>query len=148
LRRSRSRLLYGLQRVPDDRLNWSPGEQARSPLALADYFAGFLQVIAAVTREREWPDRSGLPPPPPSATREEARARLDAGFRALEEAVAAVPAAELDAPTPAPWGAPIAVREWLMWGTAVMGYCQGQMNYCQLAYGDADPNIPPGWGSE
>jgi len=31
---SRSRFVYGLDRVPDDRLNWSPGGEARTPLAL------------------------------------------------------------------------------------------------------------------
>jgi hypothetical protein len=28
---------------------------------------------------------------------------------------------------------------------SVMGYLQGQLNYCQMAYGDEDPNIPPSW---
>jgi hypothetical protein len=30
----------------------------------------------------------------------------------------------------------------------VTGYWQGQLNYIQTAYGDMDPNMPPGWGHE
>ncbi len=144
---ARNRYLYGLSKVPDDRLNWSPGGAARSPLGLAGYYAGFLTVVAAMLRTGEWPGRPETPPPPP-ATREEAVAALEAGFAALREALSALTEADFERTLPAPWGAHIPMSQWLLLGETVLGYAQGQLNYAQMAYGDTDPNIPPDWGRE
>ena len=48
----RSRFLYGLERTPDDRLNWSPGGAARSPLQQADRAAQFLTFVSYWLKNR------------------------------------------------------------------------------------------------
>ena len=97
------RFLYGLDQTPDDRLEWSPGEANKPPLAVAGSLAGFLTFLAQMLTHREMPSREGGPPPPP-ANREAARQALEAGFSAVREAMEGLQEQDLAATLPVPWG--------------------------------------------
>jgi len=142
----RSRYLFGLDRVPDDRLNYSPGGDARSPLALADYHANFFRMVNYLITRRAFPTER--PEIVPSASREEAKAKVDAAYGALIATVKELSEDDLRKTLPAPWGGELTVEEFLTAGVFVAGYTQGQLNYVQMCYGDTDANIPPGWGTE
>ena len=144
---SHNRFTYGLEQVPEDRLNWSPGGSAKTPLQLAGSVAGFLTFVAAMVADGRMPERSGDPPAAPE-TRPEARRRLDAAFANLQQAVANQTDESLARTVTAPWRAEIPVRDFLWMVASVVGYWQGQLNYLQLAYGDTNANIPPDWGQE
>jgi hypothetical protein len=145
LRMTQSRFLYGLERTPDDRLGWSPGETASTPLQIAGKLAAFVGFFTHMLRERSMPERPATPPPPPGS-REEAKAAVEAAYGRLRTAIEALSAADLDHPLPTPWGATVPLVEMLWWLNGVIGYWQGQLNYLQTAYGDTDPNMPPDWG--
>jgi DinB family protein len=144
IERSRSRFLYGLDRVPEDRLEWSPGGAAKNPLQLAGKTAAFVQFVAQLLQTRAMPDRSGGLPPAPTS-REEARAAVDAGFRRLTGVISGLSESDLELPVPMPWKESPPLGEVLYFLPTILGYFQGQLNYLQLAYGDEDPNIPPDW---
>jgi hypothetical protein len=143
---SRSRFLYGLDRTPDDRLNWSPGGEAKTPLQLAGKTAAFLGFISHVLQNRAMPENRGSQPPPPTG-REEAKATLQSAFDQLAAAVESLKEGDLQQSVPMPWGE-TSIAEMLWSVNTVIGYHQGQLNYLQLAYGDTDPNIPPEWGHQ
>jgi hypothetical protein len=146
LEMSRQRFLHGLDRVPDDRLTWSPGESSHTPLQLAGRLASFLD-----HRTRMLTSAPGAPvarsTPAVPSSREEARSRVGEAFSGLTSAVEALSEGDLDRPVTAPWGAEVSAGVMLLTVLNVVGYFQGQLNYCQLAYGDTDPNIPPAWRS-
>jgi hypothetical protein len=139
----RSRFVFGLDRTPDDRLNWSPGGAASTPLQLGAKLAGFLETIGYMLKHRQWPDRDATPPPAPT-TREEAKRRVDSACGRLGSFIGELTTADLEGPVPAPWGQATA-GEMLGWVNGVILYHQGQLNYVQLCYGDLDPNMPPDW---
>jgi DinB family protein len=143
----RQRFLYGLERVPEERLRWSPRDAAKTPLELAGRCAGFLDVNAYLLQNRSMPEASGGLPPPP-ASLDAARAALGSSFARLEETIERLTEADLGQPVPAPWGETVPVLRWLWFIPSVIGYFQGQLNYVQLAYGDEEPNIPPEWGRQ
>jgi hypothetical protein len=142
----RNRFLYGLERVPDDRLNWSPGGAASTPLQLAGKTAVFLSFVSHVLQTRTPPNFDAPRPEPPN-TREEANAVVNAAFTQLRKVVSEFTEGDLRQTAPAPWGdTPIGAL--LLWISGLILYHQGQLNYLQLTYGDEDPNIPPNWGRE
>jgi hypothetical protein len=141
-----SRFIYGLSRVPDDRLNWSPGGAAKTPLQLAGKTAAFIGFFTTLLETRQRPAVEGGWPPPPQS-REEATAKLEEAFGGVRRAIAGLSEADLAQIVPTPMGeAPI--REVIAWLGGVIAYHQGQLNYLQMAYGDEDPNMPPNWGKE
>jgi hypothetical protein len=142
LEMGKARFLYGLDRVPDDKLSWSPGGAAKSPLHLALKTAGFLRFTAQICRG-VMPERGG--PPEGEPTREQARAAVEAAYGDLIAAARELKPEELGKLVPTPFGVewPLSRLVWL--APIVVGYHQGQLNYAQMAYGDEDPNIPPGW---
>lgn len=143
LERARTRFLFGLNKTPEDRLEWSAGGSATSPLQIAGKLLNFLRFLAPFFREQAMP-----PPPPdgtPPATREEAAAAIDQAFRELSEAIAGLSEDDLSAEPQVAWMAPMSLRAWLMLSFQGLGYYQGQLNYIQLAGGDVDPNLPPEW---
>lgn len=142
---SRNRYVHGLDCVPDDRLTWSPGGEARSPLGLADYTVGFLGFVTHLITHKAFPE--SRPQVTPSETREEAKERLNGVFTGLISAVQGLTEEDMDATIPVPWGES-RLGDFLAMTAFVSGYAQGQMNYCQLAYGDKGANIPSGWGKE
>lgn len=142
---SGARYLYGLDRTPDDRLNWKPTEQARSPLELAGHAISFTRFLSHYIQHRTFPERPETPPPPPS-TRDEAKAALAAGFAGVRDTVSRLTEKDLAGEIQAPWGKMVPVEVMVVWLPMVLGYLQGQLNYVQVAYGDMDPNMPPDWG--
>lgn len=136
------RFLYGLDKTPDERLNWSPGEADKTPLQVAGSLAGFLTFIAHTLAHRETPQWEGGAP----ATRNSAKEAIDRACAALRRAVEGLEPADLAAKPPAPWSEDT-VEEilWVIHGTIL--YHQGQLNYIQLCYGDRDVNIPPAEGA-
>jgi hypothetical protein len=143
---ARSRFLYGLDQTPDDRLNWSPGGDAPSPLQLAGKLTGFLDFMVYMLENASFPER-GEPGAPP-ATRAEAKQAVDARFTRLIDQLKGFTESDLQKQVPAPWRAMVPLDTMLPWVSAVIAYHQGQFNLIQLAYGDKDPNVPPEWGSE
>jgi hypothetical protein len=143
---SRSRFLFGLEQTPNERLGWKPGEAA-TPLELAGRLARMMQNIAHLIENHAFPERPATPPPPPP-DRESARAAVTAAFERLQSVISQLKEADLQSQAPAPWGAMVPLSDWLWWIGSALGYMQGQLNYLQTAYGDMDPNIPPGWGQE
>src|SRR4051812_6956497 len=94
---NRERFLYGLDRVPEDRLAWSPGGSSRSPLELAGRLAAFLEHRSRILEsEPGVPVARSLAPAPES--REEARRRVAEGFSRLTATVEALPGADLERP--------------------------------------------------
>src|SRR5687768_7311323 len=87
LERARDRFTYGLEKVPDDRLEWTPGGSTKNSLALAGRLVGFLSFMAAALKTGTMPERpaGGFPPPP--ETREAARAAVEAAYNSLIEGV-------------------------------------------------------------
>jgi len=143
---SRSRFLYGIDCVPEERLDWSPGGEAPTPLQLAGKTARFLAFVTHVITHRAMPERSGITPDPPT-TREAAKMLVEERFGALRHTLLGVTGTDLAATVPVPWGE--ATIEYVIANIpAIVGYHQGQMNLIQLCYGDKDPNVPPNWGQE
>lgn len=143
----RNRFLYGLDVTPDDRLTWSPGGSAYTPLQLAGRLAGFLGFITHLVQAGEMPENRGEQPPAP-VSREEVKERLGAAFERLAGVAQSLSAEELARPVPTPWGEPIPASAMLKGANQVVSYFQGQLNYAQLIYGDTNANIPPNWGKE
>lgn len=138
------RFQYGLQCVPDDRLNWSPGGAARTPLQLADRLTTFLGFFVTMIRDKRRPDPTAQAGAAGSATREEAAAALGRAFSEVRDLVAGLSQDDLAQITQSPFG-PRPVGEVVMALPGIIAYSQGQLNYCQMAYGDTDANIPPSW---
>ena len=141
------RFLYGLDRTPDDRLNWSPGGEAKTPLAVAGRLTGFLGFFSHLLETGAMPERPSGPPPSPE-TREAAKAAVEAAYRRLVTLIEGMREGDLARPLPTPWGTTVPAQEMLGWINGVTAYWQGQLNYIQTIYGDMDPNMPPGWGQE
>lgn len=144
---SRRRFLYGLEAVPEERLNWSPFEGGRTVLQFADYVAGFLGLATLLIKLGAMPQERPTPPPP-SISREEAAARLTQTYDALQSTIRDLDESSLTKTMIPPWRTEMTVAEMLWFLSSALGYFQGQLNLYQLSYGDASPNIPPGWGSE
>jgi hypothetical protein len=142
---ARSRFLYGLDRTPDDRLTWNPGEAALTPLALAGKTARFVGVMTHYFQHHTMPERPASPPPPPQS-RDEAKDLLDGSFGRLLEALDRLTEGDLQQTVTMPWQQTMALGDVLWLIPGIIAYHQGQLNYLQLAYGDKDPNIPPDWG--
>jgi hypothetical protein len=140
-----SRFLYGLDRTPDDRLGWSPGGEAKTPLDVAGRLAGFLGFFNHLLQNHTMPERPAGPLPSPGS-REEAKAAIEGAFERLRAILENMTETDLSRPLPTPWGTSIPALEMLGWINGVTGYWQGQLNYIQTIYGDVDPNTPPGWG--
>jgi DinB family protein len=150
----RNRFLYGLDQVPDDRLHWSPGGEAPSPLQLAEKTAVFLQAFAHVLQHGTWPQGLSFSSGPP-ADREAAKAALEGAFASLRQVIVNLSEADLAAPITLEWGrAPdgvvleLPLREMVAATPSVIGYHQGQLNLLQVIWGDTRANIPPNWGKE
>src|SRR5947208_3063945 len=61
LEMARDRFVHGLDKVPDDRLEWTPGGASRNALALAGREAGFVGSVAQALRARAMPARPRSP---------------------------------------------------------------------------------------
>ena len=144
---SEQRFLYGLDRTPDDRLRWSPGGEAKTPLDVAGRVAGFLGFFSHLLETHTMPERPSAPAPSPGS-RDEAKAAVSAAYRRLRTLIEGMSEADLAQALPTPWGTMVPAREMLGWIHGVTSYWQGQLNYIQTIYGDMDPNMPPGWGQE
>jgi hypothetical protein len=143
-----SRFLYGLDRTPDDRLAWSPGGAAKSPVELAAKLSDFLDFSSHLIKYRAVPDESRLEKHGPPTDREGAKAVVKEGFDKVRSVIQDLTESDLGLPVTTPWGQVIPQGALLWWINSIVLYYQGQLNYCQLAYGDEDPNIPPDWGQE
>ena len=146
-RLAQERFIYGVSKVPDDKLTWSPSETAKSPLQIAGSLAGFLSFVTMVITNKALPPMDGERPPLPDS-REAVNAALEAGFQGLRAAIDGIAEEDLGIGIPAPWmpGVPLNLISWVGMGLGVCSYFQGQLNYSQTIYGDMDPNIPDSWG--
>ena len=144
LEMARTRFLYGLDKTPDDKLEWSPGGSAKNALQLAGKLAGFLTFFDHILQHQTWPERPATPPPAPS-DRDAAKNAVHAAFSKVQATIAGLTEEGLAKQAAAPWGAQLTLAEWVTAVGGVVAYHQGQLNYLQLAYGDEDPNIPPEW---
>ena len=144
LEMGRQRFLHGLDCVPDDRLTHSPGGNAHTPLALAGRLAGFIDHRARVLASAPGEQVSRSTPVVPE-TRNDAETLVNLAFISLTSALEGLSDADLERTITMPWGAEMSLGAMLLTSVNVIGYFQGQLNYCQLSYGDTDPNIPPSW---
>lgn len=62
--RHRSRFLYGLDRMPDDRLAWTSGEAGTTPLQIAAKVVESLGFVTHQLKTGEFPDPKGFQPEP------------------------------------------------------------------------------------
>lgn len=139
------RFLYGLGKVPDDRLTWAPAEGAKTPLQVVARMSGHVRFITHAIRERSLPpDRSVFYTTPPT-NRDEARAAVEGALQGILATLSTLEEADLEASMQAPWGETMPIRRYLPFSLNSISYFQGQLNYVQIAYGDTDPNIPPHW---
>jgi hypothetical protein len=145
---SRSRYLYGLDRVPEERLSWSPGGEANSPLKLAGRAVRFVDVFAHLLQHGAVPESARATPPPVPQSREEAKRIVEEAYERLRGVLNSLSEADLEKPMPVPWGGTVPLSQMLFFFAVTLGYQQGQLNYAQMAYGDKDANIPPGWGHD
>src|SRR5687768_1103374 len=104
LEMGRQRFLHGLDCVPDDRLNYSPGGSAHSPLELAGRLAAFIEHRARVlgSAPGEQVPRSA---PAVTETREAAHTEINAAFGSLCRSVEGLSDADLERSLTMPWGA-------------------------------------------
>ena len=140
---ARERFIYGLEQTPDEQLNQSASETAKSPLRLAASAVRFLGFMGPMLKDGTRPDRNAEWPV--METREAAIQQVDAAFRGLEAAVASLTDEDLARPMTVPWGAVVPTSTMVVFGVGALGYIQGQLNYAQTVYGDMEPNIPPQW---
>jgi hypothetical protein len=131
LEMGRQRFLHGLDCVPDDRLGYSSGGSAHTPLQLAGRLAGFIDHRARVLASAPGEQVSRSAPAVP-ASREEAASLVNAAFSSLARAVEGLSDADLERTVPMPWGAEMSLGAMLLTSLNVVGYFQGQLNYCQL----------------
>lgn len=143
LKMAEERFIYGLRQVPEERLTWTPGGVAGSPLQVAGRFAGFLRRRAVILRTRSIPPRPEPGPGPASLA--EAETDVRAALAEMRELISGLTAADLETGVPQPWGATSRVEEFVSMVGFMCGYFQGQINHLQLAWGDRDPNMPPEW---
>ncbi len=144
LEMGRQRFLHGLDCVPDERLAYSPGGNAHTPLQLAGRLAAFIDHRARVLASAPGEPVS-RPTPVIPESREEAQSLLNEAFGAAASAVGGLSDADMERSITMPWGGEMSLAAMLLTSLNVIGYFQGQLNYCQLSYGDTDPNIPPSW---
>ena len=151
IRMGKTRWLYGLDQTPDDRLSWTPGGEAASALGLSAKIVPFLGFVSHMLAHGVMPARpeDGPPPPPPAlAGRDEAKAAVSAAFDTLIATMESLSEEDLARSVTPPWREATTIDTMVHFVPVVLGYFQGQLNYAQLAYGDTNPNIPPGWGTE
>lgn len=137
------RLVYGLSRTPDDRLDWSVGGSATTPIQILGRAAHMAEDIAYFLEKGTW--NMDAENQKPLQNREEVEAGVRSAIEKLKKALAGLTEEDLAGDAPAPWGGSISMRLWPTLALQGMGYAQGQLNLIQLAYGDEDPNIPPDW---
>jgi len=147
LRMARSRFLYGLEKTPDDRLHWSPAEGVATPLALAGKVVTFLR-FSQYLIQHGGPPEGARPDLPEYADRQEAQTAVGAAFDRALAFVDGLTDEDLGRTLTPPWRTPASGAEFVQFLPVLVGYFQGQLNLLQACYGDADPNIPPGWGTE
>lgn len=146
LRMGRTRFLLGLEKVPEERLDWTPAPNVRSPLGVAQTMASYLFFLDYAVRNLDFPAQEVRPKPP--SDRHELARNIDGGFDRLIATLQGLDASDLDRELPAPWGGTMTLRLFVGFFAVVVGYWQGQMNYVQLAYGDTASNIPENWGAD
>jgi hypothetical protein len=143
-RMARERFVYGLSKVPDDRLNWSPAETAKTPLQIAGALAAsILSFFVPIIATKALPSMEGNQGAPPTSRAEVNRALTNA-FDALDAAIDGTKPEALSHPisTPEVPGGTLPLADWIGMALTTCSYFQGQLNYVQTAYGDLDPNIP------
>lgn len=143
-RMARERFVYGLSKVPDDRLNWSPAETAKTPLQIAaDLAAGLQSFFVPIIATKALPSMEGSQGALPTS-REDVNVALTNAFDALDAAIDGTKAEDLSHPIPTPQvpGGTLPLAVWIGMALTMCSYFQGQLNYVQTAYGDLDPNIP------
>lgn len=142
---AQTRFTYGLQKTAEaDKLSFSVGGSAKTPLQIAGAYAGMIGFIAGAVATGQMERPSGFPEPPTSG--EAAIAGVNAAFEKLQGVIAGLTEADLAKTLRAPWGQELPISDWLVFINQVAGYWQGQLNITQMAYGDEDPNIPPQFG--
>jgi hypothetical protein len=143
-RMARERFVYGLSKVQDDRLNWSPAATAKTPLQIAGALAaGILSFFVPIIATKALPSMEGGQGALPTS-REEVNGALTDAFDALDAAIDGTKAEELSHPIPTPQvpGGTLTLEVWIGMALTTCSYFQGQLNYVQTACGDLDPNIP------
>ncbi|RYG22809.1 DUF664 domain-containing protein, partial [bacterium] len=135
------RLSMDLAHLKAEQLSASPMGVARSPLAFTAECIGFNRLVADSV--------AGKPTSIPSQEQreaffasidslEKAQAGLKASADALAAAVEATDEATLTAEGTAPWGEPLSLYMLVYYAADHMSYHDGQVNYIQALYGDAE----------
>ena len=145
VQRSASRLSTDLSHLSAEQLTASPMGVARSPLAFSAECIGFNSMVAGAF--------SGKSTAMPSKeerdaffasidTLEKAQAGLKQSSEALVSAIEGAAPEALAGQGMAPWGEPMALSMLIYIAADHMSYHDGQVNYIQSLYGDAENH----WG--
>jgi len=136
--RAAEEFLSAIARVPDDKLEWSPNGDARTPLDILQECGRVNERWAEMLETGQWitwkqdhiQDLIAR-----TSTRESAVAYFSAATERFVAAVRDLPDARLDEPFTAPWRT-ASTAEWLMHALWHISYHEGQINYIQTLYGD------------
>lgn len=142
---ARDRYIHGLSVTPEDKSLWTPGGKTRNVLIQASRTANLVGILEHLLGTGQFPQQGG-PLAPEAATLEAAQKEVREAYTRFLAVLEKLTAEDLERVVPAPWGEQITVRRWLYLANQALGYSQGQMNFLQLAYGDDNANMPPGYG--
>ncbi len=141
LRQGTQMYLGDLGHLPAERLNQVPMGVARTPLAFTAEVAGFNHLLAATLRG----EAASMPSAEQRAeyearftSHESCAAHLNASVDALVGAIEALSDEEIAAEGAAPWGAQMPRAKIAAMAASHTAYHDGQLNYIQTLYGDAE----------
>ena len=133
--------LRDLSYIPEDKLGVSPIGAARSPLAFTAECIGFNMLVADVLEGKPFQ----TPEPDAMAafacsidTSEKARDGIQASSQRIIALLKGMSSEELAAPATTPWGTPLNNLKLAGMAAHHMNYHDGQLNYIQALYGDAE----------
>lgn len=141
LEKGKSRMLNTFQHVPDDKLNYSPGGAAKTPLQLVGHcgFSGMFLSEWIAGRAQPNPadhDRAGAENS--VQTREAAVAVIEESVQKIQAVLDSLTEANLSEDRPAPFGGPFTVRDLMFLPALHLFSHASQIDYLQTIWGDTD----------
>ncbi len=133
--------LTDLSHIPADKLGASPGGVARSPLNFTAECIGFNLMLVDILSGKgaQMPEAEAIAAFYSSIdTFEKAKEGLESSVEKLNARLSEMSAEECDEQVSAPWGEPMSKLALASMAAHHMNYHDGQLNYIQALYGDAE----------